>query len=377
MRKLFTSTATSSILIILLKLTIHLPHPIEGVLYENDRMDEYHRRNHTWPPNLEDYIPPTPGWSKLYNNIFQQLQYSAHESPGERYEAYMGMVHSGLTSQNFTTYGWGVTKAPKIIVDKLKQRLYAGLDYDEDKKKYESPDVCLETDLVPYFIPNEEMNTEILHELLPLHEAWSGVELVPHNAYGLRVYRNNSNLLMHLDKQDTHVISSILHIDHGEDDEPWPLVIEDFHGNTNEIYLESGDLLFYESSKCRHGRPKKSNGRYYSSLFSHYYPKENWNTDEKKLDIHYRIPSRDIWNQSSTTKEAEKDGVLIDDMSLVSLCMKEPDCQHEWCQLLRETKKWNGPGPAYGNVLSGDGIIRVLENIPAEDSFEERFGDEF
>ena len=61
---------------------------------------------------------------------------------------WMGMVHSGLTSQNFTTYGWGITKAPKSIVNKLKQQLYVGLDYydDESKMKFESPDVCLETD---------------------------------------------------------------------------------------------------------------------------------------------------------------------------------------------------------------------------------------
>ena len=52
---------------------------------------------------------------------------------------------------------------------------------------------------MPYFILHEEMNREILHELLPLHEAWSGGKLVLYNAYGLRVYRNNSNLLMHLD----------------------------------------------------------------------------------------------------------------------------------------------------------------------------------
>ncbi len=345
---------------------------VHGGLYEEDRMEEYHRRGHTWPPKLEDYSPPTKGWFNLYSSIFQQLQYSAEESPGERYEAYMGMIHSGITSQNFTDYGWGITKAPKAIVDKLKMRLHYGMSSDGDDNEnirgHERPDVCLETgtDLVPYLIPNEEMNEEILHDLLPLHEAWSNVELIPHYAYGLRVYRNDSNLLMHLDKRDTHVISSILHIDHGEGDEPWPLIIEDFHGNTNEIYLESGDLLFYESSKCRHGRPKKSNGKFYSSLFSHYYPKKDWNTDESKLDIHYRIPERDIWNQRT-----DKDGsVEIDDMELISLCMKEPACEHEWCRLQKETLKWYGPGPEYGKVLSGNGEVITLENIPPEDAFE-------
>ena len=37
--------------------------------------------------------------------------------------------------------------------------------------------------------------------------------------------------------------------------------------NTNEVYLESGDVLLYESSKCFHGRPKVFHGSYYANLF--------------------------------------------------------------------------------------------------------------
>jgi len=114
--------------------------------------------------------------------------------------------------------------------------------------------------------------------LKPYHEAWAGVPLKGSIAYGLRIYRNNSNLNMHTDRSNTHIISCILHIDHDDDpeSEPWPLVIEDFQGNTNEVVLESGDMLFYESSKCLHGRPKMFKGKWYSSLFVHYYPINDW-----------------------------------------------------------------------------------------------------
>ena len=83
----------------------------------------------------------------------------------------------------------------------------------------------------------------------------SGIELQPSIAYGIRAYRNDSNLLMHVDKSTTHVISGIYHVDRSDDAEPWPIVIEDFRGNTNQVYLAPGDVLFYESSKCFHGRP--------------------------------------------------------------------------------------------------------------------------
>ena len=120
-------------------------------------------------------------------------------------------------------------------------------------------------------------DSQVLHELKPFHEAWSRIPLVEQNAYGIRVYRNDSHLNMHVDKSNTHIISCILHIDHDPESEPWPLVIEDFQGNTNEVVLESGDMLFYESSKCLHGRPKRFKGKWYSSLFVHYYPAEDWN----------------------------------------------------------------------------------------------------
>jgi hypothetical protein len=50
-------------------------------------------------------------------------------------------------------------------------------------------------------------------------------------AYGFRLYRNGSTLDMHVDKPQSHVISFILHIDSSEDAEPWPILIEDFHGS--------------------------------------------------------------------------------------------------------------------------------------------------
>ena len=79
---------------------------------------------------------------------------------------------------------------------------------------------------------------KVLHEMLPFHQEWAGVKLVPNNAYGLRIYRSQAKLLMHTDSPETHVISSILHVDHDDDpsSEPWPLVIEDFVSFSFKIY---------------------------------------------------------------------------------------------------------------------------------------------
>ena len=323
-----------------------------------------YRRGNEWPPKDSQYTPSTEGWIKLNKRRFHQMDY-VQESSSKRYEAYMQCVYSALIVKNFTEYGWAVTKAPKGIVDKLQKRLHKGVA--DEKVRTESHNDCVETDNRPFFLKDDEMNTEILNALLPFHEAWSGVELIPNNAYGLRVYRNETNLNMHLDKRETHVISSILHVDHGLNDEPWPLVIEDFHGNTNEVILEPGDMLFYESSKLVHGRPTIMNGEYYSSLFSHYYPK-NWaeTLENIVLDTHYSIGGLDVWREAKEKIEGEDN---IDELTFVGLSLKEPNCKDSWCGL-QNSIKWDNISPNYGEIISGDGIVRKLHNIPPQEFFE-------
>ena len=63
-----------------------------------------------------------------------------------------------------------------------------------------------------------------------------------------------------------------MQVDHSDDSEPWPLVIEGFDGVTKEVVLQKGEMLFYESAKCLHGRPQLLNGDYYSNVFIHYKP---------------------------------------------------------------------------------------------------------
>ena len=199
-----------------------------------------------------------------------------------------------------------------------------------------------------------------------MHEEWSGIELVGATAYGLRLYQNNSRLLMHVDKSSTHVISCILHIDHSEDSEPWPIVIEDFQGNTNEVILENGDMLFYEvrvisnwsffkftliavlwltalnpsfinqSSKCFHGRPKPFKGSWYSSIFVHYYPKFDWVGPDRNKETHYAIPKH--WGERPADTYADN----LEDLVMVGTSMKEPKCEDVWCGL-KDSVKWYGP----------------------------------
>jgi hypothetical protein len=83
-----------------------------------------------------------------------------------------------------------------------------------------------------FFFLNHTTTGQVLQELQHYPETWVGMELTPKNAYGFRLYRNESRLYMHVDTPKTHVISFILHIDSSDDAEPWPILIEDLQGST-------------------------------------------------------------------------------------------------------------------------------------------------
>lgn len=242
------------------------------------------------------------------------------------------------------------------IVDELRRSLHEGLVNNPTE---ESRSGAIDADEAPLMIHNYTLNKKVMHELLPIHEAWAGVDLVPNNAYGLRVYRRGSSLYMHLDKTETHIISSILHIDHDPMSDPWPLAIEDFHGNLHEVSLESGDMLLYESSKCTHGRPRKFNGSWYTSLFTHYYPKD-WDENKVKLETHYRVPPS--WHEVPHLPNPNLEKLVAVQTSLI-----EPECEHQWCAL-KNSISWHNAGPPYGKTVSTDGKIKDLKNILNEET---------
>lgn len=233
----------------------------------------------------------------------------------------------------------GLTRVNDDLLQALQKGIRDGLPTAGHETKVE----VIEGDEPPLFIKRPDLTARVLKEVKPLCEAWSGVELVPYRAYGFRLYQNNSRLFMHTDKTSTHIVSAILHIDRSEDAENWELVIEDYQGNTNAVLMEPGDLLLYESSKCWHGRPKRFNGSWFSSIFIHYYPKGWKDNQDPILEVHYSIPPQ--WSANPTPSD-ETPAVMV------GTSIKEPDCVDEWCGL-KDAIKLSGPG-VEGEVLTAN-----------------------
>jgi hypothetical protein len=326
-----------------------------SALDESERLAVYHERKHSWPPSNDEIKPSTAGWAKLFQRRFNQLDEIVVED--NCYNGYMGAIHAGIICPNYTEYGYGLTLAPKALTAELKDLLHQGVKQGINiGKESLSDSIKGEPDFVDL---NIKLTDRALLMLQPIVEAWSGTTLVPYQAYGLRVYRNESSLNMHIDRVESHVISAIMHVDHDANGEPWPLVIEDFQGNTVEVNLESGDLLLYESSKCYHGRPRPFNGDWYSSLFLHWHPVD-WDTNIS-MDAHYRVPP--TWATKVTSDYPA--------LTVVETSLQEPDCEHGWCAL-QESIVYSGPAPGYGKVFAG-GKVQDLEGLIAQEELELKY----
>ena len=52
-------------------------------------------------------------------------------------------------------------------------------------------------------------------------------------------------------------------------------------------------------------------------------------------------------------------------LSVIDSTFKELECEDSWCGLV-DSKKWYSDGLEYGQYLSGDNKVKLLENIPRE-----------
>ena len=47
---------------------------VQAGLIEDERVAEYHNREHKWPPLHEEFVPNTNGWRKIMRRRLEQVQ---------------------------------------------------------------------------------------------------------------------------------------------------------------------------------------------------------------------------------------------------------------------------------------------------------------
>ena len=127
---------------------------------------------------------------------------------------------------------------------------------------------------------HEWVNSQIHTSNLPVEQRSAGdyyiqpLKLEPSMLYGMREYVAGSKLVFHIDRLKTHAASIIVNIEQTNVNEPWPLQIFDHAGNLHEVIMTPGDILYYESAKCIHGRVRPLRSGNFVNIFAHYRPIE-------------------------------------------------------------------------------------------------------
>lgn len=183
---------------------------------------------------------------------------------------------------NFTDLGFTVMKVPDEAWAKV-QSMYAKV-----KDHAENEDFPHKEDFIQGMNErtSEILNLELVHEerdelhemLRPLHEEWASTNLEPTFIYGIRSYLRGTGLKCHVDKIESHHISSIIIVDknlkcgcqHRDEADDWALDIQAHNGEWHKVYAKPGYMILYESAKCMHGREDLFGGTYFRNMFVHY-----------------------------------------------------------------------------------------------------------
>lgn len=112
--------------------------------------------------------------------------------------------------------------------------------------------------------------------------------------YGLRKYTDGARLLTHVDRLTTHAASMIVNVAQRGIRKPWTVEIYDFANRLHEVQMEEGDIVFYESARCLHGRMAPLQGEYYVNIFTHYRPVGDDSWYMKPRDPHCPEPVMDL-----------------------------------------------------------------------------------
>jgi prolyl 4-hydroxylase len=177
---------------------------------------------------------------------------------------------------NFTKMGFKKLKLPKDIFQQVESYLNQNRHLEEKENKafdYLSNDSIHPTGIIELPVSLKE---QVAEAIKPLIEEWAGVEVAFTCVYGIRRYHRGTTLTPHRDRIETHILSAIVNIEQDVDEE-WPLEIEDNYYRSHKVFLEPGEMVFYESARLLHGRMTPLKGDAFCNIFVHFTPaSEDW-----------------------------------------------------------------------------------------------------
>lgn len=220
---------------------------------------------------------------------------------------------SRKVKRTFTELGFSLSKLPKDLWGSMSTYYYNNKE-NENIEDWEGEGTYInwwESDVYIIEMP-PSLKIYWQERLKALVEQWSNTELELTTIYGMRKYEDGAKLLPHVDHLNTHAVSLIINVGQGGIRKPWTLEIYDHANRLHEVPMEEGDIIYYESAKCLHGKLKPLEGAFYVNLFAHYRPIGDSEWYEKDNPDHGVLPLLDIQDCYIEKKIEDNNDIIHD-----------------------------------------------------------------
>lgn len=180
-----------------------------------------------------------------------------------------------MVTRTFTKLGFNKGRLPPDLFASIEAYYYNNMNHLALEEWHNKGGVHVNWYEVPAYMIQMpwELKRTWQTRLKELVETWIGnIPLENTDIYGIRQYQDGARLISHVDRINTHAASLIINVAQGKMREPWYIEIYDHAGRLHEITMNPGDIVYYESASCLHGRMKPLNGSHYVNIFSHYRP---------------------------------------------------------------------------------------------------------
>ncbi|KAG7361234.1 2-oxyglutarate/Fe(II) oxygenase [Nitzschia inconspicua] len=276
------------------------------------------------PKEYQDMVPQPLGNKQEFYRQFLQGCKDAFGKKGTRctqneLDRIAMTLRQPQSMQNYTKVGYKKIKAPEKVWKMVKQF------WDNNHMKaqpeswgigntytnnWEVPTKMVSVEDSGLRGGGKQLKQSIWDAARDTIEEWTGQELTQCSLYGVRIYYEGSILAPHVDRLPL-VSSAIINV--AQDlDEPWPLEVIGHDGRAQNVTMEPGDMVLYESHSVIHGRPFPMKGRFFANIFIHFEPVghslrfHGHETDAgKDVDEKYR----DALSRGLGGHEAESDGL--------------------------------------------------------------------
>lgn len=249
----------------------------------------------TNPDSLHEGMPVNSGSKYIITSWWRENEWNGAEDARLAMEYHKNLIEQEQMTQVKTTtfstkeelpkiseLGYKVIKTPEkawnliqegyqLLKSNIKTESWTGIESIISGSQ--EPTEIMTFDSFP------SLRDTILEHLKPVHEEWAKMNLTPAALYGIRSYNKGATLISHVDRIQTHHVSSIIIVDKDLDcgcnqtkgaENDWPLDFIDHNGESHKLYAEIGDMIMYESATCYHGRLEPFKGNYYRNLFAHF-----------------------------------------------------------------------------------------------------------